>query len=124
VQSQQIHRRSTLRAATPPPSPAQQAIQSHGISQSNTRAREDSDNDGTPLSPSTGSRRLPPKFLARSRIIVDSPRSDRQPSPPSDRESENVDRRRRQRITRSTPQGPPSHPPHKKLTLHVLPRQK
>jgi len=125
VQSQQVHRRSTILAASPPPSPVQRAIQGHGVTQSNTLAREDSDDDGTALSPSTSSRRFPPKFLPHSCTIVDSPRSNRQPSPPSDLQSENVDRRCRQRITRSTPQDPPSHPPRertKKLTLRMPPR--
>jgi len=125
AQSQQVHRRSTILAASPPPSPVQHAIEGHGVTQSNTRAHEDSDDDGTALSPSTSSRRFPPKFLPRSRTIVDSPRSNRQPSPLSD--IENVDRRRRRRITKSTPQDPPSHPPRertKKLTLRVPPRRK
>jgi hypothetical protein len=127
VQSQQVHRRSTILAASPPPSPVQRAIQGHGVTQSNTWAREDLHDDGTALSPSTSSRRFPPKFLPCSHTIVDSPRSNRQPSPPSDPRSENEDRRRRRCITRSTPQDPPSHLPcehTKKFTLRVPPRRK
>jgi hypothetical protein len=112
AQSQQIHSPSTIRAASPPPSPVQQAVQHYDITQSNTQAYEDSDDDETALSPSTGSHCFPPRFLPRSCTIIDSPRSDRQPSPPSDHGSENVDRRHSQRVTRLTQQDPPSHPPH------------
>ena len=95
-QSQQVHGRLATRAVSPPPSPVQQAGQPLGVTQPNTQAHGDLDDAqaGAPLSPSASSRRLPPKFVARSRIVVDSPRSDRQPSPPSDLESENEDRRR------------------------------
>ena len=130
AQSQQIRQHSATRhAASPshPPQAVQRAVQGHGATQSNTQANEDSDDNETPPSPSTDSRRLPPRFLARSgsRVIVDSPRSDRQPSPPLD--TENVDKRRGQRITKSTPRDPPSHQPcacAKKLTLRVPPRRK
>ena len=90
VQSQQVHRHSTILAASPPPSPIQHAIQGHGVTQSNTWAHEDSDDDGTALSPSTSSHRFPPKFLPHSRTIINSPCSNCQPSPLSD--IENVDR--------------------------------
>ena len=125
VQSQQIHSPSTIRAASPPPSPVQRAVQHHDITQSNMQAHEDSDDDGSALSPSTGSHCFfSPRFLPCSRTIIDSPHSDCQPSPPSDHGSENVDRQHGQCITRSTQQDPPSHPPRatervKKVILHV-----
>lgn len=133
-QSHQVHRRSATRGASPSPSPVQQSSQGQGPTQYNTEAYEDSDDTEARLSPSPDSRRLPPKFLARSHIIVDSPRSDRQHSPPLD--AEDVGKRRRQRIMKSMPRAqdppsqaedPPSHPPHaraKKLTLRVPPRRK
>jgi len=121
AQSQQVHGRLAIRSLSPPPSPVQRAIQPLGVTQPNMQAYEDSDNNGTP----PPSIRIPPRFLARSRVIIDTPRSNRRPSPPSD--IVNVDRRRRRHITRSTTQDPPSHLPRKctkKLLVRVPPRRK
>jgi hypothetical protein len=129
AQSQQIRQHSAMCTASPshPPQAVQRAIQGYGATQSNTQANEDLDDNETPPSPSTDSRCLPPRFLACSGscVVIDSPHSDRQPSPLLD--TENVDKRRGQHITKSTPQDPPSHQPHvcaKKLTLRVPPRRK